>query len=148
MTVEDGGGTMIFVGVDWAEVHHDVCVLDDEGQVLGKRRISEGVSGLADMHGLVAEHAEEPDEGVVGIETDRGLLVSALIAAGFQVYAINPMAASRYRDGYHVSGAKSDPGDAKMLADLVGTDRHNHRRVAGDSDLAEAVDTTPQPRAS
>jgi transposase len=130
---------MIFVGVDWAEAHHDVCVLDEDGQVLGKRRIAEGVTGLADLHALVADHAEDPDEVIVGIETDRGLLVSALIAAGFQVYAINPMAASRYRDRHHVSGAKSDPGDAKMLADLVRTDRQNHRRVAGDSELAEAV---------
>ncbi len=130
---------MIFVGVDWAEAHHDVCVLDEEGQVLGKRRIAEGVAGLADLHNLVADHAEAPDQVVLGIETDRGLLVSALITAGFEVYAINPMAASRYRDRHHVSGAKSDPGDARMLADLVRTDRHNHRRVAGDSELAEAV---------
>ena len=130
---------MIFVGVDWAEAHHDVCVLDEDGQVLGKRRIAEGVAGLADLHALVAGHAEEPGEVIVGIETDRGLLVSALIAAGFEVYAVNPMAASRYRDRHHVSGAKSDPGDARMLADLVRTDRHNHRRVAGDSQLAEAV---------
>ena len=130
---------MIFVGVDWAEAHHDICVLDEEGQVLGKRRITEGVSGLADLHSLVADHAEEPDDVIVGIETDRGLLVSALIAADFQVYAVNPLAASRYRDRHHVSGAKSDPGDAKMLADLVRTDRHNHRQVAGDSVLAEAI---------
>ena len=130
---------MIFVGVDWAEAHHDICVLDEDGRVLGKRRITEGVAGLGDLHSLVADHAGEPDEVVVGIETDRGLLVSALIAASFQVYAINPMAASRYRDRHHVSGSKSDPGDAKMLADLVRTDRHNHRRVAGDSDLAEAI---------
>ena len=130
---------MIFVGVDWAEAHHDICVLGEEGQVLGKRRVAEGVSGLADLHSLVADHEEEPDEVVVGIETDRGLLVSALIGAGFEVYAINPMAASRYRDRHHVSGAKSDPGDARMLADLVRTDRHNHRRVAGDSELAEAI---------
>ena len=136
---------MIFVGVDWAEAHHDVCVLDAGGQVLGKRRIAEGVTGLADLHGLVADHAEETDEVVVGIETDRGLLVSALVATGFQVYAVNPMAASRYRDRHHVSGAKSDPGDAKMLADLVRTDRHNHRRVAGDSELAEAIKGSPGP---
>jgi transposase len=130
---------MIFVGVDWAEAHHDICVLDEEGHVLGKRRIADGMAGLADLHRLVADHTEEPDEVVVGIETDRGLLVSALVASGFEVYAINPMAASRYRDRHHVSGAKSDPGDAKVLADLVRTDRHNHRRVAGDSELAEAV---------
>ena len=49
------------------------------------------------------------------------------------------MAAARYRDRHHVSGAKSDAGDAKVLADLVRTDRHNHRPVAGDSADAEAI---------
>jgi transposase len=88
---------------------------------------------------MVAAHAEEPGDVVVGIEIDRGLLVGALVAAGYRVYAVNPLAASRYRERHATSGAKSDPGDAKMLADLVRTDRHNHREVAGDSELAEAV---------
>jgi transposase len=76
---------------------------------------------------------------VVGIEIDRGLVVYSLLAAGYEVYAINPMASARYRDRHATSGAKSDPGDAKVLADLVRTDRHNHRPIAGDSDLAEGV---------
>ena len=88
---------------------------------------------------MVAEHADDPSEVVVGIETERGLWVQALIAAGYQVYAINPLSVSRYRDRHNVAGAKSDPGDAKVLADLVRTDRHNHRPIAGDSDQAGGV---------
>jgi Transposase/Transposase IS116/IS110/IS902 family len=130
---------MIFVGVDWAEAHHDVCVLDEQGAVLGRRRVTDGVSGVADLHALVAEHADDPSVVAVGIELDRGLLVGALVAVGYEVYAVNPVASARYRDRHAVSGAKSDRGDAKMLADLVRTDRHNHRRIAGDSDLVEAV---------
>ena len=130
---------MIFVGVDWAEAHHDVCVLGSDGAVLGRRRVVNGVAGVAEIHALVAEHVEEPSEVVVGVELDRGLLVQALVSAGYQVIAVNPMAASRYRERHAVSGAKSDRGDAKVLADLVRTDRHNHRPVAGDSELAEAV---------
>ena len=133
---------MLFVGVDWAEAHHDLCILDAQGEVLARRRISDSLAGLTELHGLVAEHLDEadgPEQVIVGIEKDRGLIVTALIASGYLVYAINPMAASRYRDRHHVSGAKSDPGDAKVLADLVRTDRHNHRLVAGDSSLAEAV---------
>lgn len=130
---------MIFVGIDWAEAHHDVCVLDEGGAVLAKGRVPEGVEGLARLHAMVADHAEDPGEVAVGIETDRGLLVGALVAAGYRVYAVNPFAVSRYRDRHATSGAKSDPGDAKVLADLVRTDRHNHRQVAGDSELAEAV---------
>jgi transposase len=130
---------VIFVGIDWAEAHHDACVIAEDGQVLGKVRVPDGVEGVRQVHELVGEHAEESSEVVVGIEIDRGLLVGALVAAGYQVYAINPFAASRYRDRHATSKAKSDHGDAKMLADLVRTDRHNHRQVAGDSELAEAV---------
>src|ERR1035437_281395 len=133
---------MLFVGVDWAEAHHDVCVVDIEGRVLGRRRISDSLAGVRELHALVAESSgdvEDVPDVIVGIEKDRGLLVTALVAADYQVFAINPMAAAHYRDRHHVSGAKSDPGDAKMLADLVRTDRHNHRRVAGDSSSVEAV---------
>jgi transposase len=129
---------MLLVGVDWAERHHDVCLLDDQGAVLAKRRITDGLGGVAELHTLLARHADDPGQVVVGIETDRGLLVGALLAAGYQVYAVNPLAVSRYRDRHAVSGAKSDRGDAKVLADLVRTDRHNHRQVAGDSPLARS----------
>jgi transposase len=76
---------------------------------------------------------------VIATETDRGLFVSALVAAGYTVMAVNPMSTSRYRERHSTSGAKSDPGDAKVLADLARTDAHNHRPVAGDSELGEAI---------
>jgi transposase len=132
-------GSMIFVGDDWAEDHHDVHVMDEAGLRLASRRLPEGLSGIGQLHALIAEHAEEPGQVVVGIETDRGLWLAALVAAGYQVFAVNPLAAARYRDRHHVSGAKSDASDAKLLADLVRTDRHNHRSVAGDSADAEAI---------
>jgi transposase len=130
---------VIFVGDDWAEAHHDVYLCDEAGTRLGKARLPEGVEGIGRFHELVAVHVDGPNEVVVGIETDRGLWVQALVEAGYTVYAINPRAASRYRDRHTLSGAKSDPGDAKLLAELVRTDRHNHRPVAGDSDVAEGV---------
>ena len=129
----------IFVGDDWAEAHHDVHVMNQAGDELASRRLVEGLDGIGRLHELIAQHADDPAEVVVGIETDRGLWVDALVAAGYQVYAINPLAVSRYRDRHHISGAKSDRGDAKVLADLVRTDRHNHRPIAGDSDLAEGI---------
>ena len=130
---------MLFVGLDWAEEHHDVAVMAETGRVVGARRVSEGLAGLRVLHELLAGLVADPAEVVVGTETDRGLFVGALVVAGYQVYAINPLAVSRYRDRHAVSGAKSDAGDAKVLADLVRTDRHNHRPVAGDTELAEAV---------
>jgi transposase len=130
---------VIFVGDDWAEAHHDVYVCDQAGTRLAVKRLPEGIEGMTGFHDLVATHAGGPGEVIVGIETDRGLWVQALVEAGYVVYAINPKAASRYRDRHTLSGAKSDPGDAKMLAELVRTDRHNHREVAGDTALAEGV---------
>ena len=130
---------MIFVGDDWSEQHHDVYVMDEAGERLVSRRLPEGLTGVRQLHELIAEHAEEPDYVVIGIETDRGLWVGALTAAGYQVFAINPLAVARYRDRHHLSGAKSDASDAKLLADLVRTDRHNHRAIAGDSANAEAI---------
>ena len=130
---------MIFVGDDWSEDHHDVYLMDDAGRRLTSRRLPEGLAGIRALHELVAAHAEEPDQVAFGIEIDRGLWVGALTAAGYQVYAINPLAVAHYRDRHHVSGAKSDAGDAKLLADLVRTDRHNHRPIAGDSPDGEAI---------
>jgi transposase len=130
---------MLFVGVDWGEHHHDLCLLNQDGAVLAARRILDGLTGVGELHALLASHAEDPAQVAVGIETDRGLLVGALLAAGYQVYAVNPQAVSRYRGRHGTSRAKSDRSDAKVLADLVRTDRHNHRQVAGDSPLAEAV---------
>ena len=130
---------MLFVGDDWAEDHHDVYLMNDTGDRLASQRLPEGLAGISRLHELIAEHAQDPAQVVIGIETDRGLWVDALTAAGYQVFAINPLAVARYRDRHHLSGAKSDASDAKLLADLVRTDRHNHRRIAGDSPDAEAI---------
>jgi transposase len=133
---------LLFVGDDWAEDHHDVEVMSEAGRVLGRARLPEGVAGMARLHGLIGAHAgEDPDaaEVVVGIETDRGPWVAALVAAGYVVHAVNPLQASRFRERLGVSGAKSDRGDAHMLADMVRTDSHQLRAVAGDSPDAGAV---------
>ncbi len=130
---------MIFVGDDWAEAHHDVHVMDEGGQRLASRRLAEGLEGIRGFHELVAQYSDDPSGVVVGIETDRGLWVQALAAVGYQVYAVNPLAVSRYRDRHNPAGAKSDAGDAKLLADLVRTDRHNHRPIAGDSPDVEGI---------
>src|SRR3954468_5864482 len=129
----------VFVGHDWAEAHHDVFIEDADGKRLGGGRLAEGVDGVARFHELVAGYVEDPAEVVIATETDRGLFVGALVAAGYTVLAVNPMSTSRYRERHSTSGAKSDPGDALVLAELARTDAHNHRPIAGDSELAEAV---------
>ena len=130
---------MIFVGDDWAEDHHDVYLMDEDRERLASRRLPEGLAGIRELHELIAAHAEEPAQVVIGIETDRGLWVEALTAAGYQVFAINPLAAARYRDRHHVSGAKSDAA-RRQTAGRSGAhrpaqpppDRRRQRRRRGD----------------
>jgi transposase len=140
---------MLYIGDDWAEDHHDVELVDDQGVMLARRRLPEGVEGIAGLHALVADHlpedwAELEPEQIrelvkVGTETDRGPWVAALVAAGYGVFAINPLSVARYRERHSTSGAKSDAGDAHVLAEIVRVDRAHHRPLAGDSEEAEAI---------
>jgi transposase len=137
-----GGTLRLFVGDDWAEDHHDVEVMEETGQVLAARRLAEGVAGMTAFHALIGRFAPEDGgdaEVVIGIETDRGPWVAALIAAGYAVFPVDPLQASRYRERHGVSGAKSDGADAHMLAGMVRTDSHRLRPAAGDSPEAEAI---------
>jgi hypothetical protein len=132
----------LYVGDDWAEDHHDIEVMNASGKVLAKKRLPEGVAGIAQLHELIGRYLGEDEvdaEVVVGIETDRGPWVAALVAAGYVVFPVNPLQASRYRERHGVSGAKSDGGDAHMLADMVRTDSHQLRPAAGDSAEAEGI---------
>ena len=135
---------VLFVGDDWAEDHHDVEVQDATGRRVGKVRLPEGVAGIARLHGLIGEFTDPDDEAgagqvLVGIETDRGPWVAALVAAGYRVFAVNPKQVARYRERGCTSGAKSDAGDAHVLADMVRTDAHQLRPVAGDTALVEGI---------
>ena len=140
---------MLFVGDDWAEDHHDIEVQDEEGRRLARARLPVGIAGLARLHELVAEHLADddvdPETGFVaqsvmlGIETDRGTWVSALVAAGYQVFALNPVQVARYRERHGASGAKSDRGDAHVLAEIVRLDRAHHRPIAGNSADVEGL---------
>jgi transposase/transposase IS116/IS110/IS902 family protein len=143
------GVRMLFVGDDWAEDHHDIEVQDETGRRLARARLPEGIAGLARLHELIAEHLTDDDldpatgfvaqNVVVGIETDRGTWVSALAAAGYQVFPLNPVQVARYRQRHGASGAKSDRGDAHVLAEIVRLDRAHHRPIAGDSPEVEGL---------
>src|SRR6266511_1141338 len=140
---------MLYLGDDWAEHHHDVELVDERGTRLARKRLPEGPDGVTRLHALIAEHMPpewadlEPGEAAakvrIGIETERGPWVRALIAAGYRVYAINPMSVARYRQRHSTSGAKSDAGDAHVLAEIVRLDHAHHRPVAGDSADVEAM---------
>jgi transposase len=133
---------LLFVGDDWAEDHHDVEIQDETGRKLAARRLPEGAAGIARLHELIAAHLGadgDPGQVVVAIETDRGLWVQALAAAGYQVFGLNPKQVARFKERYSLSGAKSDAADAHALADMVRAERHQLRAVAADTAGAQAV---------
>jgi transposase len=130
----------VFCGIDWAEDHHDIALVDRDGKLLARCRISDDAAGLAELLGLLGEHGDSPDDRIpVAIETPRGLLTACLRATGRQVYPINPMAVARYRDRHSAAGRKSDHGDAVVLANILRTDLASHRPLPAGTELAQAI---------
>jgi transposase len=130
----------VFCGIDWAEDHHDIALVDRDGKLLARRRISDDAAGLAQLLELLAGHGDTAEDPVpVAIETPRGLLTACLRATGRKVYPINPMAVARYRDRHSIAGRKSDHGDSFVLANVLRTDLHAHRPLPDDSELAQAI---------
>jgi transposase len=127
---------VVFVGIDWSEEQHEVEVMAESGQRLRSLRIAQGVEGLTRLHETIAEVTADPADVVVGVESDHGLLVNALVASGYTVYPINPLTAARARDRHSLARNKSDRRDAVMLANVVRTDRHQLQPLRGDSEQA------------
>ncbi|WP_331755202.1 IS110 family transposase (plasmid) [Streptomyces sp. NBC_00846] len=130
----------VFCGIDWASDHHDVALVDHEGTLLGRARIDDDATGLQQLLDLLTTHGDTAETPIpVAIETSRGLLVSCLRATGRPVYAINPMAAARYRERYAVARKKSDHLDAMVLANILRTDKAAHRPLPADSELVQSI---------
>jgi transposase len=130
----------LWCGIDWAENHHDVSVVDETGTQLARMRIGDTVAGFSQLMSMLAEQQRASAGPItVAIETAKGLLPAALRAAGVPLVAINPLAVSRYRDRHSPSRAKSDAGDALVLANILRTDPHSHRPLPSDSELAQSI---------
>src|SRR6266542_3917463 len=130
----------VFCGIDWAEDHYDLALVDQAGVVLTERRINDDSIGYQLLLALLAEHGDDQVEPIpVAIETPRGLVVACLRRTGRQVYAINPLSVARYRERHRVARTKSDRVDAQLLANILRTDRAAHRPLPADSELAQAV---------
>jgi transposase len=127
-------------GIDWSEKHHDVALVDADGTLVARRRVTDDVAGWKALLELFAEHGDNPAEPIpVAIETGRGLLVACLRATGRKVYAINPLSVARYRERHTVARSKSDHADAMTLANILRVDAAHHRPLPDDSELVQAI---------
>lgn len=130
----------LFCGIDWAEAHHDVAIIDKDGALVAKKRVPDDPVGFAQLVEMLAEAGDNAETPVpVAIETPRGLLVAALRATGRIVYAINPLAVARYRERHSVARAKSDHADTVTLANILRVDAHLHRPLPADTELCQAI---------
>jgi transposase len=121
---------MLLVGIDWAETEHAACLLSVQGRVLRRLRVGHDSAGVDRLTSVIGELEPEPTQVLVAIETAHGLLVSALLEAGYRLYAINPKSVERYRTRTRVARAKTDPADAELLARILLTDRERHRPLS------------------
>ncbi|MDB6102789.1 MAG: sle [Gammaproteobacteria bacterium] len=130
----------ITCGIDWAENHHDIALVDETGKLVAKRRITDDAEGYRRLLDLLTEAGDSPDSPIpVAVETARGLLISCLRTTDRKVYSINPMAVARYRERHRVARAKSDHADAMALANILRTDADVHRPLPADSPLVQAI---------
>ena len=130
----------ITCGIDWAENHHDVALVDGSGKLVAKRRISDDAEGYRRLLELLVEAGDTAQDPIpVAVETARGLLISCLRTTGRKMYSINPMAVARYWERRTVARAKSDHADAMTLANILRTDADMHRPLPADSELARAI---------
>lgn len=106
-------------GIDWAENHHDVALVDSEGRVVLKKRVTADLDGFTELIGLITDHGGSSDRTPIAIETEKNLFVVGLAAAGFTVYPVNPRALARSRERHGQAGGKSDPADAVALAHVL-----------------------------
>jgi len=122
---------MVFVGIDWADKEHEICVLSQDGTELARFRVPHTRQGLEALKKRVLQHINAPEGALCFLETSQGLLVQFLLEAGFPVYPLNPKVVDYRRKP---SGAKSDAIDARLLADIGRSDWHRLRRLNPDSE--------------
>lgn len=117
----------VYVGIDWADDHHDIHVTNDSAKALDSFNIPHSREGIEKLAKQLDKCSPDHESVLVAIESHQGLLIYALLEAGYSVYPINPKAMDRYRDRYRMSSSKSDTQDAMVLANILRTDRHLYK---------------------
>ena len=115
---------MIYIGIDWSDESHSICILDEIGDKLTAFTIAHGQAGFEMAHSRICKYAASPQDACVAIETKDSLLADFLLELGYSLHFLNPKQTDRFRDRHRMSGAVSDGFDAYVLADAVRTDQH------------------------
>lgn len=125
----------VFAGLDWASRTHALCIIDTHGAMRLQLDVDHSAAGLHELMRTLRAHGVRR----IAIERPSGLLVDALVEAGFEVVPVHPNAVKATRPRYRSHGGKSDASDAYLLADLLRTDGHRFKPVARQSDEIRAL---------
>jgi transposase len=136
---------LFFTGIDWAAEAHAVCVMDAGGTIVAEFTIEHSADGIATLIRRLARHGGAGDMPVA-IERPDGRLVDLLLEAGHPVVPVKPNAIKTWRDGEVLSGAKSDAGDAAVIAEYLRLRRHKLKIAAPYSDETKALRTVVRTR--
>ena len=136
---------VVYVGLDWAAVIHAVCVMSAAGKVLAQFTIEHTAEGIASLIARLAKYGD-PADVQVGIERPNGRLVDLLLEAGHPVIPVSPNAIKTWREGEVVSGAKSDTGDALVIAEYLRLRHHRLHPVQPYSTQTKALRTVVRTR--
>jgi transposase len=130
---------MIYVGIDWARKHHYMTVLGEDGTMFYEQSVAHSARTLEELADTIAELEPDPAQVRVALELHDGALLAWLIEQGYNIFPLSPKSADRARDRYSASGAKSDRGDAFVLADTLRTDNGVLRRLKPPSGPAQEL---------
>ena len=130
---------MYYIGIDWADDHHDIHATSEDGRELMSFRIGHDSEGFQRLLDKIQTLNSDKNEIIFSIETNQGILVDFILDAGYKVYPINPKSANRYRDRYKTSGVKNDKFDAKVLANILRTDLPTLKPIIPNSELAREL---------
>jgi len=136
---------VVYVGLDWAALVHAVCVLSAAGKVLAQFTIEHTADGIAALIRRLAKYAD-PADVQIGIERPNGRLVDLLLEAGHPVIPVSPNAIKTWREGEVISGAKSDAGDALVIAEYLRLRHHRLHPVQPYSAQTKALRTVVRTR--
>jgi transposase len=125
---------MWWIGIDWAEDHHDACSMDDQGQIHREFKFPHTPEGFDQLRAYLENLSERKEYLAIGIERPDGLLVEFLVTHGYTIYPIPPKAVDRGRDRHSQSQAKDDRRDARTIGDLIRTDHARFHPLVPDSD--------------
>ena len=136
---------LFFTGIDWAAETHAVCVMDAGGTIVAGFTIEHSADGIALLTGRLARYGT-PGSMPVAIERPNGRLVDLLLEAGHPVVPVSPNAIKTWREGEVLSGAKSDAGDAAVIAEYLRLRQHRLRTAVPYSDETLALRTVVRSR--